>query len=63
MTTLKLLKEASQQPMICDKCGSNAVHLEFPTEKEKRKTYRVCDNCGERKNITGLPKTKFGIKY
>lgn len=68
MTTLKQLKEATSQDMTCSKCGKTGTHLEFREEENKsgdikKKTYRVCDDCGTEKNITGLPKTKHGVTY
>ena len=62
------LKEATSHSMACDKCGNKNTHLSFREEKNKsgnvkKKTYRVCDDCGSEKNITGLPKTKHGVIY
>lgn len=62
------LKEASPHSMTCDKCGNPNTHLSFREEKNKsgsvkKKTYKVCDGCGAEKNITGLPKTTYGITY
>ena len=64
MTTLKLLREASEHPMEC-KCGSKNTHLEFAdkTKQGLPKSYRVCDDCGARVNITGPAKKKHGVTY